>query len=480
MANVRPNIIATFDRIDMLPWLSISYPMGEVGFNPLWGNLNKSFNSKFLYLAAILIFEIGSVVVGSARSIQSIIVGRAIAGLGGSGIYVGTINIISAMTVLAERNQYLNHVGIAWSLGTVLGPVIGGALADSKATWRWAFYINIFIAALAAPACIFLIPTTTSPIRRTVLERIKCIDFAGALLFLGGVVSLVIILGSGGVLYDYQSGPMIALYVITAVIWASFCIQQRFGFLTTDGIFPIKFVGDWEMVILFIWTSIAIGNVVVTIYSLPLFFQFTFGDSSLRAAVYTIPFIVAAVASAAIFGPVFAKFPVYKFWFFASSALMLVGNGLLLTLNYKTSRGAICGCTVIQGIGCGPVMQLGYTVGYDKADRASASEVTGFMSCAQMAGLALSLGVSSSIFLNLATDEIATLLPGVSRRMIQDTIDGAKTNFFKSFSSDIRLHILETIARTVGKIFYLNVSGAALGLVTSIFLERRKLTFESR
>jgi hypothetical protein len=437
--------------------------------------MNKYFNNKILYLAAILIFSIGSVVVGSARSIQSIIVGRAIAGLGGSGIYVGTINILSAMTVLAERNQYLNHVGIAWSLGTILGPVIGGALADSRATWRWAFYINICIAALAAPACTFLIPSITPPFQNGVLERARRIDIAGALLFLGGVVSLIIILSSGGVLYGYQSGQMIALYVATAVIWALFCIQQRFNLLTTDGIFPTKFVGDWEMVILFIWTSISIGNVVVTIYSLPLFFQFAFGDSSLGAAVYTMPFIVAAIASAAISGPLFATFPVYKFWFLASSSLMLVGNGLLLTLDYHTPRGALCGYTVIQGIGCGPVMQLGYTVGYAKADRASASEVTGFMSCAQMAGLALSLGISSSIFLNLATDEIATLLPEVTRSAIQVTIEGAKTSFFENLRPDIRQHILEIIASTVGKIFYLNLAGAALGFITSIFMERKRL-----
>jgi MFS family permease len=430
-------------------------------------------------MAAVLIFEIGSVVVGSARSIQAIIAGRAIAGLGGSGIYVGTINIISTMTTPAERNNYLNHVGISWSLGTVLGPVVGGLFADSKATWRWAFYINICIAATAAPACMFLIPATKSPTQETVLERVRRIDYLGALLFLGGVTSVVMILGFGGVLYNYRSGQMIGLYVATLAIWTFFFIQQRLRLFAFEGIFPSRFLGDWEMVVLFTWTSIAIANVVVTIYSLPLFFQFTYGDSSLRAAVYTIPFIAASVVSAGVSGPVFHKFPIYMPWFFMSSVLMLIGNGLLVTINYNTSRGAICGYTVIQGIGCGPVMQLGYTVAYEKAGRSFTSEITGLMSCAQMAGLALSLGISSSIFLNVATEDIASLLPGMSRRTIQDTIDGADRSFLNSLEPYIQHNILDAIARTVGKMFYLNIAGAALGLATSLFMKRERLRLET-
>ncbi|TGJ87606.1 hypothetical protein E0Z10_g1085 [Xylaria hypoxylon] len=89
MANVRPSIIETFGRIDLLPWLSVSYPLGELGSNPLWVKLDKSFNNKTLYLIAVLIFEIRSVVIGSAHSKQIDIVGRALAGVGGSGIYVG-------------------------------------------------------------------------------------------------------------------------------------------------------------------------------------------------------------------------------------------------------------------------------------------------------------------------------------------------------------------------------------------------------
>lgn len=501
-ANVRPSIVETFGRIDMLPWLSVSYPMGEVGANPLWlvtlstcsfhralffailtpfrGKLNNQFNNKHLYLASLLIFEVGSAVIGSAQSIEAVVVGRAVAGFGGSGVYVGTINILSAMTVPVERNQYLNFVGMAWSLGTILGPIIGGALADSAATWRWAFYINICIAALTAPVCVWLVPPVVPSTSHGLLQRIKRIDYLGAVLFLGGVVFIVMILGCGGAVYGWGSGQMIGFYVAASVFWTVFCLQQRLQLFTVDRIFPAQFVGNWLMVILFSWTSLVIANLVVTIYSLPLFFQFTYGDSSLRSAVYTLPFVGTAITAAGVSGPLFPKFPVYMAWFAGASALMLVGNGLLSTIDYNTSRGAICGYTVIQGLGFGPVIQLGYTVGQAKAPRATASEITAFFSCAQMAGLALSLGIATSVFLNGATEDIAGILPGVPRDLIQASINGAKTTLIQNQSSDVRLKVLEAIARNAGKVFYLNVAGAALGFVTSLMMKPERLELESR
>ncbi|KAI1141437.1 putative efflux pump antibiotic resistance protein [Hypoxylon sp. FL0543] len=478
-ANVRPSIVETFGRTDVLTWLSVSYPMGEVGSNPVWGKLNKQFNNKLLYLAALLIFEVGSAVIGSAQSVEAVIIGRAVAGVGGSGIYVGTVNIISAMTIATERNQYLGFVGMTWALGTIIGPIVGGAFADSSATWRWAFYINIVIAALAAPACITLIPKIVPPTSDTLFTRVKRIDYVGAVLFLGGVVAIIIILGCGGSIYAWDSGQMVGLYAATPIIWAAFGLQQRLSLFTVDRLFPVQFVGDWEMVNLFSWTSIAIANVVVSIYTLPLFFQFTYGDSALRAAVWTLPFIGAAVVSCGVSGPVFPKFSIYMPWFTASAAVMLVGAGLLTTIDYNTSRGAIAGFTVIEGFGCGPVIQLGYTVGQAKAPRTALPEVTAFLTCAQMAGLALSLGIATTIFLNGATHDISIILPDLPRDFIEASINGAKTTLLEDLSPELCLRVLEAIASTTGKVFYLNVAGAALGFLTSLMMKRERLQLET-
>ncbi|KAI0903245.1 major facilitator superfamily domain-containing protein [Ustulina deusta] len=479
MANVRPSIIETFGHIDLLPWLSVSYPLGELGSNPLWAKLNKSFNNKTLYLIAVLIFEIGSVVIGSANSERIVVAGRALAGVGGSGIYVGTIHIVSALTTPRERAHYLNLVGVSWCFGTLLGPIIGGAFADSSATWRWAFYINVVIAAVAVPACVILIPAISPPTTLTALERIRRVDFPGLILFLGGVVSILSILSFGGALYPWDGPRLIALYIVAPVIWILFAAQQCFSFLTVDRIFPIQLAANWEMVILFIWTSISISNLVVTVYSLPLHFQFAFGQSSLGSGVYTIPFVGAIIVSIGTSGPVFARYPYYKMWFFGGSVLMLIGSGLLTTLSYTTSYGAISGFAIISGLGVGPVVQLGYTVAQMKVPQGSSPDATAFLTCAQMAGLALSLGIATSVFLNVATDRIAIILPELPRDQIMASIDGANAGLLNSLNSDNLTRIHKIVARTVGDVFYLNVAGAAVGLILVAFMKQEKLNLGS-
>ncbi|GKZ36596.1 hypothetical protein AbraIFM66950_007749 [Aspergillus brasiliensis] len=477
-ATVRPAIVDTFGhRMDMLPWVSVAYPMGELGTNPIWAKLNKFLDGKLVFLAALLIFEVGSAVIGSASSIEAVIVGRALAGSGGSGIYVGTISMITGMTTAKEQNQYLNIVGMAWSLGTILGPIIGSAFADSSATWRWAFYINICVAAVAAPACIWIMPSAPPSVSLGMMDVIKAFDHLGAVLFLGSVVSTVMLLGFGGVVYSWDSSQMIGLYVATAVLWIIFALQQKFHLLTSDRIFPVQFFKDPFAIGLWIWTIVAISDIVVTIYTLPLFFQFVLHDSSMRSAVYTLPFVASVVVSAGISGGLLPKLPWYKCWFIWASALLLISNGLLSSIHTGTSRATLCGYTIIQGFGVGPVIQLGYTVGQLKRPQAARKDITAFFSCAQMGGLALSLGIATSILINHATQEISPMIPNVPLSEIRGAIDGAESTLFASLSDQVRAQVTNAVTQSVASVFYLNIFGAALGFLIAIPMKFEKLDF---
>ena len=103
----------------------------------LSGKAYGIFNVKWLHIASVTTFAIGSALCGAAPTMDALIVGRVIAGIGGAGMYLGNLNIISINTTMRERPIYMGGIGIVWGLGTILGPVIGGSFADSSATWRW-------------------------------------------------------------------------------------------------------------------------------------------------------------------------------------------------------------------------------------------------------------------------------------------------------------------------------------------------------
>jgi MFS family permease len=141
-ANIQPAVIRQFDyALDKLAWLGVAFLAACWGTNFFWGDLYARFSAKWTFCVSFLVFAVGCAVAGAAPTMDALIVGRGVCGVGGAGMYFGSMAVLTRMTAERERALYLNLVGITFGAGTVLGPVIGGAFAESGATWRWAFYL---------------------------------------------------------------------------------------------------------------------------------------------------------------------------------------------------------------------------------------------------------------------------------------------------------------------------------------------------
>lgn len=129
--------------------------------------------------------------------------------------------------------------------------MVGGAF--ELVTWRWAFYINLIIGGVFVPICIFLLPTF-SPASGTPIPRLRSVDWIGAVLSIAGFTTWILAISFGGIKYDWSSGSIIALFVVGAVVWIVFVVQQALALNTTtrDRIFPIHMLLHKEAVLLFI------------------------------------------------------------------------------------------------------------------------------------------------------------------------------------------------------------------------------------
>lgn len=330
VATIQPTIVETFGQQQELAWIGISFVLGQSLILPI-GKSYGIYNMKLVFLVSVFLFEAGSAICGAAPNMSALIVGRVIAGIGGSGVYVGGLTYISILTTPSERPIYLAGVMTVWGIGNVLGPIVGGALAESSATWRWGFYINLPIAGLFAPGLIFLLPSINAMPDAVIGKKLRMQDWVGIVVFTGFCACFCMAGSFGGTLYAWNSGSEIALWVMTVVLLVTFILVTWFHpFVPSEGrMMPVQFMKTKDLFILPLQSFLVAGSMMMSIYYTPLIFQSTKGDNALQGGVRILPLITMIVFGCLLNGIVMPKLGYYMPWYVVGNALLVTGAALM-------------------------------------------------------------------------------------------------------------------------------------------------------
>ncbi|KAL5347343.1 hypothetical protein ACLOAV_007654 [Pseudogymnoascus australis] len=477
VADIQPAIIANFGDIQKLPWLTGAFLIGSASTNLVWGKVYGQMEAKITYLISLVIFEVGSALCGAAPTMNALIIGRVIAGVGGSGMYVGVMTLLSVTTSIQERPMYVGLTGLLWGIGTVLGPIIGGAFTDSSAGWRWAFYINLVIGGAFAPVYLFMLPRSDPRKGVPVLRRFKELDWVGTVILMGAFVSFIMAVSFGGILYAWNSGQIIACFVVAFSLFGIFAVQQELAIFTTvdQRIFPVQFLRSRTMLLLFAETSAAATGIVVPLYMIPLFFQFTQGDSALQAGVRILPYIFLMVFGCIVNGAVLSKYGYYMPWYLGGGILFVIGSALMYTVDSSSTAAQVYGFSILLGVGVGVFCQASFSVAQGTVKPEEIPSAVGFITCAQITGITIAIAIANSVFLNGAEEGISKLLPDVPRDQIQSSIVGVGSKFVQSLPVAMRQQVLDAIIEAMSKAYVLCITAGALAIVLSLFLKRERL-----
>ncbi|RYO89604.1 hypothetical protein DL766_000436 [Monosporascus sp. MC13-8B] len=190
VADIQPNIIQSLGGFEKFTWLGSAFVLPSASLVLIWSKAYSLFDIKWLYFAHVAIFEIGSAISGAAPTMDALIVGRAIAGIGGCGMYVGGLTF-SVVTTVKERLIYVSLV-----------TPIGGAFAESNVGWRWGFYINLFIFAAVAPVMLFILPSLNFAPTLSPAQKLGRLDWLGFVFFNAWCTCFIMALQFGGTVYD--------------------------------------------------------------------------------------------------------------------------------------------------------------------------------------------------------------------------------------------------------------------------------------
>src|ERR1700728_4429002 len=173
-----------FHRPDLYSWVVTAYLLTSTVTTPLYGKVSDLFGRKRIFQFAIVVFLIGSALSGLSQNMFQLIIFRGVQGLGAGGLMSLALSIVGDVIPPRERGRYQGYFGVVYAVPSVLGPLIGGFLVD-QASWRWVFYVNVPLGAVALVVINRVLKLDHKP-------RKAKIDFSGALLLVGGVGLLLV------------------------------------------------------------------------------------------------------------------------------------------------------------------------------------------------------------------------------------------------------------------------------------------------
>ncbi|KAL6406889.1 MFS multidrug transporter [Ilyonectria robusta] len=243
-----PAITNEFHAANDVGWYGTAYLLPNCAFLLVFGKLYTFLDVKATFLAAVLLFEIGSAICGAAPSSIAFIIGRAIAGLGAGGVQSGVITIIVYAVPLEKRPLYQGLFGVVYGISSVLGPLVGGAFT-TNVTWRWCFYINLPLGGVVMLfVFLFLHIPSRSMNTNTLKHKLQQLNAEGLIALIPGVICLCLALQWGGFTYSAIKGdsavesgihllPQVLALVVASILTG--VLTGRVGYYTPFLIFGI-------------------------------------------------------------------------------------------------------------------------------------------------------------------------------------------------------------------------------------------------
>jgi EmrB/QacA subfamily drug resistance transporter len=401
-----PTIVGDLGGLNHLSWVVTSYLLASTVSTPLYGKLGDMYGRKPVFLAAILIFLAGSMLAGLSQSMGQLIGFRALQGVGAGGLMVGAQAIIADIVPPRERGRYMGLIGSVFAVASVAGPLLGGFLVDNL-SWRWVFYVNLPIGALAVIIVVTRLHLHTPTIRHR-------IDILGAMLLTGGVGALTLFTTWGGTEYPWGSPTIVGLWVVGVVLIGVFVWWET---RATEPILPLSLFRS-RVFSVANGMGFTIGMAMFgAIVFIPLYLQLVYGASPTSSGLRMLPLMAGLLVAAITSGRVISRIGRYRPFPIAGTAVLVVGMFLLSRLGVDTPAWVASVYMLIVGVGIGLVMQVLVLVVQNDARPENIGVATSTATFFRSVGGSFGVAIFGAIFASRLADELAKFPASVTARL---------------------------------------------------------------
>ena len=342
-----PTIVRDLGGLDHLAWVVTAYTLTTAVTTPVWAKLGDLYPREKVFRAAIVIFLIGSAASGAARTMNELIAFRAIQGVGAGGLTSGAYAIIGALVPPRERSKYQAMTASVMTAGTIGGPLLGGFITGHFG-WRWAFYINLPVGALALAWCYVMLrlPKPTGKPR---------IDYLGATLLGVALTALVLVTTWGGTDYAWTS-PQIAGTVLAGL--ASLTAFAWWQLRAPEPVLPLSLFRSRNLTLSSIMMFVSGAAIFGAISFLPLYQQTVQHASATNSGLLLVPMVLPVIGASQVVGRLITRTGRYKLFPVLGAVCLVAGSGLLATMGTGTSRALTSVYMIVLGVGLGLGLQV--------------------------------------------------------------------------------------------------------------------------
>ncbi|KAI1293911.1 efflux pump [Xylaria venustula] len=473
IATAIPRITDEFSSLPDIGWYGSAYTLASAVLQPMTGHFYSNLSTKWTFLSFITVLETGSLVCGFSRSSTVFIIGRAIAGLGTSGIMNGALTIIAASVPLSQRPTVTGIViGLAY-VGSVAGPLIGGVFTDFV-TWRWCFWVNLPIGAVVGGFLLFTSIPEHSSKRTGLLDLISHLDVLGFSLLAPALIMILLALQYGGNEHPWNSAPVIGLLVgglVTACLFALWERQRGEKAMIPLPLISKRVVWSSNLVAGFMTSTLLVHS-----YYLPIYFQAVRNATPVQSGVYLLPSVLSQLVSSALSGILIKKIGYCLPVVLLSGIMVAIGGGLLSLLDPTTPTAKWIGYQTLLGFGRGIGIQMPMIMVQAVLDPHLVPIGMSLIVFSQTFGGSVFLTVANVVF----TSELRTALSDLAPHVSADLIISTGATAFRSIvpMEDIP-RVSQAYSKAVSAAFYLSAALAVVYLMFSWgmgWLDIRKLT----